>query len=331
MSEAIAATQVASSSPTPSENTPSSDNFDADAYFAQNAEKKSDSLEPKEWWDKEDLGIGEESEAETPPDKTFKLKVDGKEEEATLTDLIAEAQQFRAAKNALQQAREFRNQLKEEKAKVNQMGNTLNAVANVFKSGNLDQIATVFNSLGVNFDQLAVAHTKALYEEDMLPPDQKEARKLKKQLDESNRRTKSLEEEQNKQLYNYQLQQAQVHLETEIPTAIKQVGLNGNPNVVRRIAEVWANALRNGQSVTALQVAQFVKNEREQSGLIDINADAEEILKRLGPKAKEIQKKLSPQPRYEAGDKSRTVEPETKTKGGYILEKDWKKMRGLKR
>ena len=286
--------------------------------IAKKAANQETESEPDDSW------VGEEA-TEEPVEEvpaTYKIKVNGKEQEVSLDDLIKDAQQFRATNIRLED-------VKAANAKLNEYSKQLDNIAGIFKGGDVDSIKEVFNRLrgDGSFEQLALKQVKDMFDEEMMPQDKRDALRFKKELEKAHKEKTKYEDMERERVNQIQTQHAANWLKEVIPAALSKAGMKENPAIVQRYAEVWKLALNAGKQPTPDQVAQYVKDEMEQNGLISIDEDPESLLKRLKPEQlKALQAKLNPKPKFVASKgmaKSKNqAEPE------YFSEKEWKAMRG---
>lgn len=247
--------------------------------------------------------------------ETFKMKVDGKEYDVPKEDVIKYAQQYVATQKRMEV-------MKSEKIKIDNYAKELDQVAGMLKSGKPEVIRDIFKRLDVDFDKIVIERARDLYAESQMPDSEKKTLKLQRELDEFKQRELFFKQQEHQRREQYNQQKAIEEISIEIPKAIKSVGLDDLPWVQQRIAQVWQAALSKNQTPTAIQVAQYVKKEVDEFKASSLkNTDADTLAKLLGPRAKEISEKISPQKRiYKSVDS-----PEQSSgKITYTKKSDWK-------
>ena len=268
----------------------------------------------------EELDAKQPANKEAKPDlqQKVKLKVNGREIEAPLADVIKQAQQYQASEVKLEN-------LKQAKAKVDQTLQQVQAMGNILKSGNPEQISEIFKALGVDFTKVAAKHVKQLFDRDMMPPEQRKQYELEQQVKQLRAQQEQQRQMEMARIQQYHDQKAAEELQIEIPKALKEVKLNTSPEIIARIAQVWQSALRAGKNPTAVQVASFVKQqvENERRALVQ-GLDTNGLREVLGDKANELARSLQPKKQYVQSDKFKpTTKAEPTPK--YTKFSDWKK------
>ena len=256
--------------------------------------------------------------AEVDKNQTIKLKVNGKEIEQPLSEVVKMAQLYQASEIKLEN-------LKQQKAQVDGQIQQVQALGKIMKSGNPEHISEVFKMLGVDFNKVAAQHVKKMFDLDMMPAEQKKAYQLEQQVKQLQAQQHQQNQMEQARIQQYHDQKAAEELQIEIPKALKEVNLQTSPEIIARIAQVWQSALRAGKNPTATQVASYVKGmiENERRALVQ-GLDTEGLKNVLGDKANELAKALQPKKTFVQSDKfSKT--PKAEPQSTYIKQSDWRK------
>ncbi len=259
-----------------------------------------------------------QTEPKADQQQLVKLKVNGQETEAPLSEVVKMAQKYQASEVKLEGLKAAKAQIDSQMAQVRQIGQIL-------KSGNVDHIEKIFENFGIDFSKLALVKTKMLFDHDMLSPEQKKMVGMEKQLKQHQAHQEMLRQQEFQRVQAYHDQKASEELGIEIPKALREVDLKASPEIIARIAQVWQSALRAGKNPTATQVAQYVKGqvETERRALLQ-GADANKIRELLGDKANELVRSLTPKNKYvQTPSFQKTSEVKQKT-GPYTKFSDWK-------
>ena len=230
-------------------------------------------------------------------DGLITLKVNGKQQELPLKEVIALAQKHIASemtldktKEKLAQAAAEREQLKVAEQRIRQSAAMIQQFINQLASDRPDVHAAFYNKLReINPNAPTFEQVLHKYIEEQLEWNAKSnEEKLQIQLQRERAFRENLLRQQQlakqQQAHAYQVRQYWDHITTEAPKAMKQVGLPETKRNVARLAEVWQQLVRQGHNPTALEVAQAVKRERSDNNLAELaEASDDHILDMLGP------------------------------------------------
>lgn len=226
-----------------------------------------DQIDPAEL---EGLESGEESSESSSPaaepktaeqkaieklEKSFKLKVNGKEIEEKIdlnneAELVKKLQLARAAQEAMQEKAMTKKQLE-------QMNAEMNAFLDRLKSNPLEILK--HPELGINLEQVAEMILQSKIEEEMKSPEQIELEKAKKRLEELENERKALEEAKQKAEMERLEREASEYIQNEIITAIDTGDLPNSPYIVNKMAQLLSVAYDNGIDVDAKDIVPIVK------------------------------------------------------------------------
>ena len=178
---------------------------DAFSYAKQKAgEIDKTQPQPKEPSDKQDL------------QQKVKLKVNGKEFEQPLSEVVKMAQMYQASETKLEN-------LKQAKQQVDQTLSQVQQAMQLMRSGNPEHISQLFKNLGVDFNKLAAQHVKKLFDLDMMHPEQRKAYELEQQVKQFQEQQKHQQQMEQQRIQQYHDQKAAEELQIEIPKALKEV------------------------------------------------------------------------------------------------------------
>lgn len=224
------------------------------------SQSSADQIDPAEL---EALESGESEAVPSPAEqkaiekleKTFKLKVNGKEieEKIDLNDearIIKALQMEKAAQEAFQKASAREKQLAQMDAEMNEFLHRL-------KSNPLEILK--HPELGLNLEQVAELILQSKIEEEMKSPEQIELEKARQRLkeleEEKSAIAKAKEEAEMKRLE----QEASEYIQNEIISAIDTGDLPNSPYIVNKMAQLLSVAYDNGIDVDAKDIVPIVK------------------------------------------------------------------------
>jgi len=205
--------------------------------------------------------------------RKFKLKVDGEEvdEEIDFND-------EESMRNKLQLARAAKKRMTESKESTRKAMEIIKAFDN--------NPETLLERLGPKGQEIAEKYLLKKIQDDMLSPEQKELRDLKRENE--TYKEKNTREQADKDLQVSQQREADFakSFQTTIIAAVQKSGLPKSPELVKRMAAKFSQNLEFGLELTPDDLAQEVKND-----LLDIvkslvgDSDGEHLVNMLGKDA----------------------------------------------
>lgn len=178
--------------------------------------------------------------------KKYKVKVDGSEVEVDEDELLRGYQRAKSA------AKRF-----EEAAKMKKEAEQLSAL---LKSDTADAI----KRSGGNPQEWAEKFLAGIYEEEELAkkdPKELEIRKLKKQLEEVNKKETDKKAKEEQDQHAKLLTQYEADYTKQITSALEKSGLPKTPFTVKRMAQYMARAMDAGMDIAASDVVDYVKED----------------------------------------------------------------------
>ena len=196
-----------------------------------------------------------------------KVKIDGKEVEVGYDDLIRDYQLGKASQQRMNEAAAVRKQAEE-----------LIALAK-------SDPRKLLSHPNINADLRAFAETILAehVQEQLLTPEQKEKRDMKKKLEQYENQEKEQKTNAEKAEYDRLYEHYNQEYSNQIITALDSSGLPKTPDTVKRMASYMKQALDKGINATTEQIVQLVK----QDYLADVkallgNATPESLIAMLG-------------------------------------------------
>lgn len=196
------------------------------------------------------------------------LKVNGKTVHKTQKEIIELAQKYSATEMKLETAKKEITEAREIKERYTRQSDAVKELLQTMKLGNIDMIHDfVDERLGASaaFNKGVVDYVVKLYEQSKYTPEQKEAHENKKQLAKMRSEHEQRTKQDAERAQQYQINQWTQHLDTEVPKALKEIGLPDSEFIRGHIISTWRAALERGQQPTAIAVANYVKGQLEAS------------------------------------------------------------------
>lgn len=189
---------------------------------------------------------GQESHSETvsevPKPERYKLKVNGKEVEKTIDELIRDAQKGVAADEKFQQA-----------ASLAKKYSAYEQMEKAIQSG---QIGPLVEKLGHDkFREFAENYLIDYLEYQQLPREKKEALQYRRELEAAQRQLQEIEQGKRDAEIQQHRAQALQEIDTEIAEVLKNAGKKPTPYLVARIAEQMLASLQSRDDVDPRTVA----------------------------------------------------------------------------
>lgn len=217
------------------------------------------------------------ADAEEDDGEKITLKVNGKNVQKSMKEVIELAQKYSATEMKLETAKKEITEARAVKEKYQTQSDAIKQLLTVMQKGDVetihDFVAERLNA-SEQFNKGVIEYVLRLWEHSKMSPEQKEAHENKKLL------TKLRQEQENQKkadadrAHDYAVNQWTQHLDTEIPKALKEIGLPDSEFVRSHIIQTWSAALNNGQNPTALAVANYVKGQLEAAKINFGKADA---------------------------------------------------------
>lgn len=225
-----------------------------------------------------DSSAGEQdSPAEAPVAKKFKLKYDGIEEEVDENALLTYAQKHKGSEKKFQEAAKMR---KDAEARVEQV----NALLEAIKSDPLSVLTDP--ALGVDVKALAQKVIEDELRELELSPEQKRLRDTEKELNDIKKRYEEEKTQREQQRLKAEEEAYYAKVETDLVDAIGASSLPKAPYVAKRVADIMVTAIEMGKDITAAKATEILENSlrSEFENMDDSTLEklmGEKIMKRL--------------------------------------------------
>lgn len=235
-SSAPTSASTPSASPSPSSSSPSSS---PDRIPASAGESQSQPQTPAE---------GQQTSGETPEQQAvrkFKVTIDGVDSEVDEAELLKGYQRARAA-----------NQRFEEAAKIRRQADQLIAALQQ------DPISLLTNpKLGINFDEIAEKHLLRKLENEMLTPEQRQAREMQEKLSQYEQQEAKRQEELQAQQFEAAKHQARADYERRFVEVLDKANIPKTAETVSRMARYLQESLRRGYEPDLYDVADMVRED----------------------------------------------------------------------
>lgn len=203
-----------------------------------------------------------------PPKDT--LKVNGKETEHSYTEIKAMAQKYAATELKLEQAKNEIAKTREMQTEIAGQQQAVKNLLQVLKSGDLETIgnfADEYLGAGREFQQGVIEYALKIYEYSKMSPEQRESMDNKKLLNKMRQEAETKAQQDQQRAFEYQINQWSEHIASEIPKAMKAVGLPDTPFVREHLVGTWRSAIEQGRNPTATAVAEFVKKRMKEANM----------------------------------------------------------------
>lgn len=207
--------------------------------------------------------------------KSFKVKIDGAEQEVSEEELLRGYQTASAAQKRMQEAAMSRKQVEE--------------VINLLRKDPFKVLTDP--SLGINARELAEKFLMQQLEDEANPKDA-ENRKLKQQLEQIEEEKRLARQDEEKRQAEVLIKQHTENYTKDISNALETSGLPKTNHTVKRMAYYMAEGLKRGLDLSAKDVVDYVRNDymNDVKELFS-SSDGEILLKLLGEDvAKKIRK-----------------------------------------
>lgn len=197
-----------------------------------------------------------ENTAEATPEETtlrkFKVKVDGEELEVDEDELLKGYQSSKSAQKKFSEAAMMRKQAEK--------------FVELLKT---DPVKVLTDpDIGVNFRELAEKYLVEQLQEELLTPEEREVREVKRKLREYEDKERLTREEQEKAQYEELLNHYQQDFTKQITTALESTGLPQNEATIGRMANYYYQILQSKDiadevkdNITFTDVAQLVQED----------------------------------------------------------------------
>lgn len=209
--------------------------------------------------------VSSEASAEKAQARKLKAIVDGAELEVDEAEVLKDYQKYKSADKRFQEAAQMRKQVEEF---ISSYQPILEALPKL-----QEDPGAIHRLLGMDFEDIAyqTALKKALaeYENENLSPQEKELRSIKAELEafkkekelERKRQEESLKEQEEAKKQRLELEAAE-KLDSEISSAISELGVKATPRLIARMAEEMVNYLdAHGELLPAKEALNRVRGE----------------------------------------------------------------------
>lgn len=246
---------------------------EVEALAADSSEESSEGQEAKDSATKAEKEIAKASEKEVEAAKQslkrkYKLKVDGEELDAELTDeeVARELQLAKKARKEIQSASE----IKKEAALLLELLKT-------------DPKRVLSDpSIGMDVVKFAQDILSQEIEEQKKDPAVREKEKLERELEEMRKQMKEEKEAREKEEYDRMVKQAEADLEEKVQEALDTSGLPKSPYILKKMADVMVSALSvHGKEISPKQAMNIVKKEMMKDIKELFDASPDDVLEEL--------------------------------------------------
>jgi hypothetical protein len=236
--------------------------------------------------------------------RTFKVKVDGSEQEVDEGSLIKGYQLARASNKRFQEASAKEKQIQ---AQIEKM-----------KSDPW----SAMEEFGLNPREAAEAYLAAQLEEEMLSPQEKKLRDLERENQDYKKRDETAKEARERQHLEQLTAKHQESLQAEFIDAMTQAGMKPTYPTIRRMAALMHEAANNGIEMSASDAALIVSEELvgDVNEHLSAYSTAEDLVQLLGPerlkllREYELKQLKNPTPKQIAHSEKQTESPKNQAK-----------------
>lgn len=183
-----------------------------------------------------------ETVSEAPKPDRYKLKVNGKEVEKTIDELIRDAQKGVAADEKFQQA-----------ASLAKKYSAYEQMERAIESGKIEPL---IEKLGHDkFREFAENYLIDYLEYQQLPPEKKEALQYRRELEAAQKQLREIEDSKKEAEIAQHRERALAEIDDEIASVLKEAGKKPTPYLVARIAEQMLASLQSREDADPRSVA----------------------------------------------------------------------------
>lgn len=210
---------------------------------------------------------GEDAPEEDDSEK-ISLKVNGKTEKKTLNEVIELAQKYQATEMKLEVAKKEITEARKMQEGIKEQQQAVKNLLGVLQRGDLETISEFVDTklnAGAVFNKAIIQYALKLYEYEKMSPEQREHLENKKQVARYKQEAEDRQKQDAQREYQYKVNQYQEQIATEVPKALKEVGLPDTDFTREQLVSTWRAAIERGQTPTATAVAAFVKKRLEES------------------------------------------------------------------
>ena len=199
----------------------------------------------------EDLGEEQKKEKATKDDKKVTIKVNGEEQEDTIENVVRDAQKWRASSNKFQEASKKEKELQNIQGELKKLGDVLQN----------DPMSIIKQFHGEDgYRKFMEKEIMALIEEENMPADQKEARRIKSLEDKYQREL----EERELKIAEYEAEKKYQFYNSIIEKEIAESGLPNNKQMKALYAQKIKAVLPNMSDHEELPMGAITKSIREE-------------------------------------------------------------------
>lgn len=274
-------------------------------------------LEAKD--DKPEAKAKPAAQAKPPPEELFELKVNGKVEKLTRSQLLLRAQKAEAGERRFREAAEAQKKAE--------------ALIAEFEA----DPEAVLAKLGKDPSAIIDAHLAKKAKDATLTPEQRELEQLRKERDELKAKHEATEKEKQTAAQAAEDEKTAARLEETLLSAADKAGMDRNAQTLEQLCDVALEYIEMGIQVDAAQVCDEVQRRQKEH----VSARDQKILSKLpdeklaeylGPDVLARLNKASLKQIPAPGTKQKQTEPrEPKPAKGYLSEADFDKALGFRR
>lgn len=215
--------------------------------------------------DAEENQEGEEKEGEEEP-KTFKLTINGHEEELTLEQLQSLAQKAGGADQKFMEAAKERKRIE--------------GVLEKLKSSPFE----VLQKLGLDPKDISEKYLTEIYTKESLPEEQRKLLEMQEQVKKLEKEKTDIQKAEQEKLVSMEAEKQREKYDYEISTALEKTTLPKTPNTIARVANYLLQGLQEGIDVPVDKAVALVEEDfKTESKSLYENMEAEKLAKVLGP------------------------------------------------
>lgn len=200
------------------------------------------------------------------------LKVNGKSIEKTYSEIKEMAQKYSATEMKLETAKKEITEAREMKKNIGAQQDAVKSLLGVLQRGDFVRLEDfVKERLGGSeqFNKAAIQYALKLYEDSKMSPEQREAIENKKMIAKYKADAEERQKQEQERSFEFKVNEWNQHLATEVPKALKTVGLPDSEFVREHVISTWRAAIERGQNPTATAVVAFVKKKLEDSKIVN--------------------------------------------------------------
>lgn len=229
-------------------------------------------VESDESYEAESVEESYEETAEERQERLLRAIIDGKEVEVPEEEAVAAYQKVKAADKRFQEAARLRKEADAERKSLLQR----------LKKNPAEVLA----ELGHDVDALAEQYVVDKYQEPLMTPEEREAYRKEKELEELRRKEQDRQEQEKKAAYQKQVEQAAMDWSKRVDMALKDSPVPKTPYMAKRVIDVLIAANDNGREMTPEEAVGVVWNgfQKELNTLTEV-LESDKLVDFLGKKS----------------------------------------------